>query len=147
MKNIFLLLLGLMVVCFLFLKKDEEEIRIRVISNSGQDSDIYYKEEVVEYLKNEILANRKLNEDYFKRNYKVIEKELNEKFENITVSYDKHYFVNKTEDNIILENKLYNTLLIYIGDGEGPNWWGSIFDETLQFESEEAITYKWYFFN
>ena len=53
MKGKLFLLIILLGVCFLFTKK-EEEIRIRVMSHSERQVDIYYKEDVVEYLKTEI---------------------------------------------------------------------------------------------
>ena len=143
MKSFFLLLLICLSVCFLLPKN--EEIRIRVISNSDSSYDISYKQEVVIFLKEEMFKNVKLTDDYFKKNYESIEKILNHKFENITVKYEKHTFVNKTYNGSALENGEYKTLLISIGDGLGSNWWGSIFDETLQYESDEEVKYEWYF--
>ena len=49
MKSLFLLLLICVGVCFLFPKN--EEIRIRVISNSDSESDVLYKDKVVIFLK------------------------------------------------------------------------------------------------
>ena len=93
MKGIFLLLTSL-VVCFLFLHK-EDEIRIRVLSNSDDPIDILYKDEVVKYLKEEILKGNRLDDKYFEENYKKINLELNEKFDNIKVNYEYHMFENK----------------------------------------------------
>lgn len=143
MKKFFLLLFLGLLVCFLFIPK--EEIRIRVISNSNSEKDILYKEEVVKYLKEEILIDKDLNDIFFEENYQQIEKELNKKFENIVVKYEPHTFVNKTYNGSALENETYQTLLIVIGDGNGDNWWGSIFEGSLNKESDEAITYEWYF--
>ena len=143
MKSFFLLLLICLSVCFLLPKN--EEIRIRVISNSDSSYDISYKQEVVIFLKEEMFKNVKLTDDYFKKNYESIEEILNHKFGNITVKYEKHTFVNKTYNGSALENGEYKTLLISIGDGLGSNWWGSIFDETLQYESDEEVKYEWYF--
>ena len=143
MKSFFLLLLICLSVCFLLPKN--EEIRIRVISNSDSSYDISYKQEVVVFLKEEVFKNVKLTDDYFKKNYESIEEILNHKFEDITVKYEKHTFVNKTYNGSALENGEYKTLLISIGDGLGSNWWGSIFDKTLQYESDEEVKYEWYF--
>ena len=143
MKSFFLLLLICLSVCFLLPKN--EEIRIRVISNSDSSYDISYKQEVVAYLKDEVLKNEKLTDEYFKQNFKKIESILNQKFDNITVKYEKHTFINKTYNDNALENDEYKTLLISIGNGLGSNWWGSVFDGTLQYESESEVEYKWYF--
>lgn len=144
MKSYFLLLLICFAVCFLFVSKDDDEIRVRVISNSESVEDVAYKNEVVRYLKDEIFKNTKLNNAYFKKNYKNIEQELNDNFKNIVVEYQNHTFINKTYNGSAEENGEYMTLVIYIGQGLGENWWGSIFDETLQYESSEEVRYEWY---
>ena len=143
MKSLFLLLLICIGVCFLF--PEDEEIRIRVISNSDSEIDIIYKEKVVTFLKDEILLKEKLNDQYFEENYKNIENILNVEFDDIVVKYENHTFVNKTYNGSAVENKEYKTLLILIGDGCGSNWWGSVFDETLQYESDSEVKYEWYF--
>lgn len=147
MKKIFLLLFGLFVVCFLFFGSKDEEIRIRVISNSDNETDIKYKKEVVNYLKEEILPYIILNDEYLSSNYKSIENVLNEKFQNINVKYEKHTFNNKTYNDSAIKDGVYKTLVIYIGEGKGSNWWGSIFNEKLFYESEDEVVYKWYFKN
>ena len=143
-RKLFLLII-LLGVCFLFIKKDEEEIRIRVISHSESPIDIYYKEDVVEYLKTKVLVKEKIDDEYFRLNYKKIENELNEKFDNITVKYENHLFTNKLTEEAVLENKEYKTLLVIIGDGQGPNWWGSVFDEVLYDGGSSEIKYEWFF--
>ena len=143
MKSFFLLLLICFGVCFLF--PNNEEIRVRVISNSDSEVDVLYKEEVVVFLKEEIFKKEKLNDIYFEKNYKKIEDRLNRKFDDIVVKYEKHTFVNKTYNDSAVENNEYKTLLVYIGSGSGSNWWGSIFDDTLQYESDVEVKYEWYF--
>jgi hypothetical protein len=142
MKSLFLLLLICVGVCFLFPKN--EEIRIRVISNSDSESDVLYKDKVVIFLKDKILIDENLTDKYFEANYKNIEDILNEEFDNICVKYENHTFINKTYNGSAVENKEYKTLLILIGDGLGSNWWGSVFDETLQYESDLEVEYQWY---
>ena len=96
-------------------------------------------------MKTEILVKEKINDEYFRLNYKKIEDELNEKFDNITVKYEKHLFTNKLTEDEVLENKEYKTLLVIIGDGRGPNWWGSVFDEELYDCGSGEVKYKWFF--
>ena len=147
MKGLLFLLLSLFVVCFLFSEFDEKEIRIRVVSNSNSEVDINYKKEVVSYLKEEIFPNIILNEEYLSENYKNIEEVLNENFSDITVRFEKHTFKNKTYNNSAIKDGTYKTLLINIGEANGSNWWGSVFNEKLSYESEDEVTYKWYFQN
>ncbi len=70
---------------------------------------------------------------------------LTSKFDDIVVEYGTHTFVNKTYNGSALENKEYKTLVVYIGGANGANWWGSIFDDTLQYESDVEVQYEWYF--
>lgn len=141
--KVFILLLTSLVVCFLFCFK-EDEIRIRVISNSDDIYDIKYKELVVDYLKEEVLKNKNLTDDFFQNNYLNIEKILNEKFQDIDVSYEYHRFENKTYNDNVIKGGNYKTLLITIDEGKGSNWWGSIYEGVITMESQEKIEYKWY---
>ena len=144
MKKVFFLLLFTCLVVFFILPKTEE-IRVRVISNSYEEVDIDFKEEVVEYFKEEILPIIEMTDKYLKENYKKIEEMLEEKFESIKVEYKKHTFTNKTYNGSVVTNGTYKTLLILIENGLGPNWWGSIFDGALQKEGTEEVTYEWYY--
>ena len=145
MKRILFITVALIAVCFLFFQK--EEIRIRVIANSDSEIDIKEKEEVVKYLNDVILNDQILTHEYFLNNITLIEEKLNEKFSDIKVSYEKHTFNNKTYNDSAIKDGVYDTLLIYIGEGKGSNWWGSIFNEELSYESEDEVEYKWYFKN
>lgn len=145
MKTILLLLVSLG-VCFFFFNKNQDEIRIRVISNSESTEDLNVKNEVVRYLNEKILNENKLNDYYFENNYKNIENKLNKQFgQIITVTYEYHTFKNKTYNGNALENDKYKTLIICIGEAKGTNWWGSIFDGALQYESTDEIVYEWYY--
>lgn len=143
MKRVFLLLLCLLGVCFFLF--DEKEIRVRVISNSESDIDLKYKEEVVLYLKENILQKGNITQQYLENNVLNIEHELNKKFDNIVCKYEPHTFVNKAYNGNVIENGTYNTLVVYIGEAKGSNWWGTIFEGSLKNESTDIVEYKWYF--
>ena len=145
MKKFFLLLLILVGVCFLFGFKEEKEIRIRVIGNSDSIIDQNYKKQVVSFLKSEVLGNAELSDEYLLENYKTIEAILNSEFDDIEVKYEKHTFKNKTYNDSAIKDGEYKTLLVYIGEAKGSNWWGSIFDGKLNYESDNEVTYEWYF--
>ena len=144
MKKVFFLLLVTCIVVFFIFPKTEE-IRVRIISNSNSNSDLIYKEEVVKYFKEEILPFIEFTDEYLKENYKKIEEILKEKFDSITVEYGNHTFMNKTYNGSVVRNGTYKTLLVYIENALGPNWWGSIFDNALKKEGTDEIIYKWYF--
>jgi hypothetical protein len=139
-----LLIISLFTVCFFLLKNKDEEIRIRVISNSDTELDIDYKNDVVKYLKNEILVDEKLTDKFFEDNYLVIEQKLNEEFNDIEVLYQYHRFENKTYNGNAIGDIYCKTLIISIGFGNGSNWWGSIFEGSLKKESTDTINYQWF---
>ena len=128
-------------VFFLFIKKDE--IRIRVIANSDSTQDVKEKEEVVSYLLNNVLEGKKIDDKYFSENYLIIESELKKVYPNVKVIYDKHTFYNKTYNGSVLADGTYKTLLVYIGNAEGSNWWSSVFDGEIHSGSEE-VSYQWF---
>ena len=144
-KVIFTILFLLLIVFFLLGINKNQEIRIRIISNSDSLTDVAYKNEVVKYFKEEMLPKLKLEEVYLKDNVSYIEEKLNECFCDIKVEFIWYTFTNKEYNGNAIENGRYKTLLITIGKGLGSNWWGSVFDESLKYESTEVISYKWYF--
>ena len=143
MKGI-ILFLTLLMVCFLFFQKNEE-IRIRVLSNSDSKEDLKYKDDVVNYLLDEIIKDNKLTDEYFINNCQKIEEILNEEFDEINVSYDYHTFPTKTYNGNVINEGNYKTLLVKIGNGLGPNWWGSVFEGSIKMNSKDEIVYEWYF--
>ena len=45
---------------------------------------------------------------------------------------------------VAIKDGRYKTLLIYIGDGTGSNWWGSIYEGVITMDSKDKIKYEWY---
>ena len=146
-KKIFIILFILLIVFFIFKGyKNSEEIRIRIISNSDEKIDIEYKDNVVNYFKEKIVPQIKLNVTYLSQNTDYIEELFNEEFtKKIKVSFLRHKFYNKTYNDTILEDGIFNTLLIKIDNANGSNWWGSVFDGSICYESKDKVSFKWYF--
>ena len=135
-------MLIILVACFLFCEK--KEIRIRVIANSNSVSDIREKDEIVNFMVYNILKDKTINDQFLKENYLWIEEELNKVFKEVEVKYENHTFYNKTYNGSVLANGTYKTLLVLVGNGEGTNWWSSIYDGKIQAGSEEVV-YEWFF--
>lgn len=145
MKRFVIILSIILGVCFFFYNKDENsEIRIRVISNSDSNSDIEYKKEVVSYLK-EILSKNSLTDNYFKNNKDEIELKLKSRYPNVKVKYEMHNFTKKSYNGNVVKDGKYKTLLVLIDEAKGPNWWCSIFAGKITKESDEILSYEWYF--
>ena len=132
----------LLVVCFLFPKN--EEIRIRIISNSDSEEDLEYKGQVVEFFKDKIIPNISLTEEFLEDNVSLIQKMFDEEFEGVKVSYEPHTFTNKTYNSNAAPNGKYHTLVIRIGNASGNNWWASIFDGLIINESTDEVEYRFW---
>lgn len=126
-------------VCFSF-NNESDEIRVRVVPNSNSSSDLEVKEEV----KSAVLSYLELvyDKDYDKCKDNIsntlgeLELDLNNKYEDISVSFGYHTLYNKAYN----ENSEELTLYIVIGDGKGDNWWGSIYPEYIS--GSEEIEYE-----
>ncbi len=143
--------LGLIIIIFIgvlfFNLKEEKEIRVRIIPNSDLKCDLEVKEKAKDiticYLKeaydkdyNTYLSRMNQTIPAFQ---KVLEKELQEKVE---VSLGNHTLYNKTYNNSAVKNTSEMTLYIVIGEGDGSNWWGSVYPEFLEVNSSEEVKYE-----
>lgn len=124
----------------------EEEIRVRIIPNGNSEKDLEEKKEA----KNIVLCYLEMifDESYevclsnIDQTYKELEKSLEKKFIDVSVSFGKHTLYNKTyNDNAIKNTKTY-TLYIVLGNGDGDNWWGSIYPEFLSVSGDTEYKYE-----
>ncbi|MDE6656682.1 MAG: stage II sporulation protein R, partial [Anaeroplasmataceae bacterium] len=130
-----ILIVGIMILCvvmFFMRSQEEKEIRVRIIPNSDEATDLVVKEKAksitICYLKeaydkeySSYLNNLKQTIPYFE---KVLEKELKESIE---VQLGNHTLYNKTYNNSAVKNTSEMTLYVIIGEGKGSNWWGTVY--------------------
>lgn len=143
MKKWLLIISSILLVVFFFIPKDEE-IRIRIISNSNSEKDMLYKSEIVEYFKNDVIPNISLTKEYLANNTIFIEGLLKQKYPDVEVSFESHTFTNKAYNGNAIENGVYDTLVIRIGEAKGENWWASVYGELIQKEGSEVVEYRWW---
>ncbi len=148
-----ILILILFFIFLMIIKNDEkkEEIRIRIISNSNLEEDLILKREIKNFtcvFLEEMINDEKNIENIkikIKNNINNLSNELIKLYkENISVSFENHFFKNKTYNGKIIEGGNYLTLLIKINNAKGDNWWGTIYPELFSINTEEKITYKSY---
>lgn len=145
MKKILLIVIILIFIMSLVTQEDKE-IRVRVIPNSNTVSDLVVKEDV----KNSVIYYllEIYNEDYdvYKENIKKsiyeLESIIDENFEDCNVDFGYHTLYNKTYNGNKLKDKRTLLLQITLGEGEGDNWWGSIYPKYLSISSDENVEYK-----
>ncbi len=145
--------IGLLIVVVLFLVacsqffKESEEIRVRIIPNSNDSIDLAVKEEAKQYticyLKEAYCDDYDVFKNRIRQSLKafnqLLEKELSTA---CTVTFTKHTLYNKTYNDSAIRNKNTMTLYIILGNGEGSNWWGTVYPDFLQIESSEEVKYE-----
>lgn len=146
MKKLLLILIIPVVLFFTCIKKDNE-LRVRVISNSNLEEDVIIKnkikEELITYLDD--IKNDSYEEmvSYLTNNLNTINTNLN-KIVDCNVSLENHNFNNKTYNNRAIENDTYLTLLVVIEEGNGNNWWSTLYPNFLPDSGQ--IEYKSWFY-
>jgi len=158
-RKIFLILLGLTIIMVYKTNEEElsipnESIRLRVIPNSNEPKDINIKEQVKTYLEKDIYKLVKDIEDIdsarnlIKSNLSSIENNIDNIFkannynQNYKANYGNNYFPKKTYAGKTYEEGYYESLVIYIGEAKGDNWWCVLFPNFCLVDTKEDITYK-----
>ncbi len=139
----------IVVIFFLFIlnnNSQKEEIRVRIIPNSNSADDINIKNEVKEVVKAYLVST--YDDDYekccnnIKSSINRLEEVLISMFGEIRASLDYHTLYNKTYNDNAIRNEECLCLYIIIGNGDGDNWWGTIYPDLLGIESDEEIKYE-----
>lgn len=149
MKKIIIVFISIIFFISLFINNNSnEEIRVRIVPNSNNIYDKEIKEDVKKIVIGYLASiNRKdYNEclNNIKNNLYKLEDLLIDY--NCKIDFEYHTLYNKTyNDNAIKDENAY-TLYVVIGEGNGSNWWGTIYPSFLGISSEEEIKYKSFFY-
>ena len=158
-RKLFLLLLCLTIIMVYKTNNEEisipnESIRLRVIPNSNEPKDINVKKQVKTYLEKDIYNLVKNIDDIdsarsiIKANLTSIESNIdiifknNNYTQNYKVNYGNNYFPEKTYAGKTYDEGYYESLVIYIGEAKGDNWWCVLFPNFCLVDQKEDITYK-----
>lgn len=142
-----IILIILFVYVFVSNMSNEEEIRVRIIPNSDKKEDLLLKEEakkyVVYYLKkayhsdyNQFVTNINETKNSFEA---ILEKVL---ATDCTITFDEHTLYNKTYNGSAVKNEKTLVLYVVLGEGDGSNWWGTVYPEFLGISSDDEIKYE-----
>ena len=161
-KVIFLILLGLIIISTYNQNQEElsipdSSIRLRVIPNSNEPKDINIKEQVKDYLETDIYTLLKDTEN-INTARTIISESIPNIETNITnifkdnnynipykVNFGSNYFPEKNYQGKIYEEGYYESLVIYIGEAKGDNWWCVLFPNFCLIDTEKDTEYKSYF--
>ena len=161
-RKIFLIILGLIIVGVYSQNETElsipdSSIRLRVIPNSNNTKDINIKEQVKDYLETDIYTllkdtnNIESARNIINNNIPKIENNITNIFKdnNYNIPYEinfgYNYFPEKTYNGEMYEEGEYESLVIYIGEAQGDNWWCVLFPNFCLVDTKEDTDYKSYF--
>ena len=161
-RKIFLILLCL-IILVVYSKYETElyipdsSIRLRVIPNSNNSLDINIKEQVKKYLEKDVYTLLKNTDNIdsarntINNNIPQIENNINNIFENnnynipYEVNFGYNYFPEKIYQGNTYEEGYYESLVIYIGEAKGDNWWCILFPNYCLIDTSKDTEYKSYF--
>ena len=137
---------------------DYMRIHITANSNSQQDQDIKYlvKDAVVEFLI-PVLSEAKNKEEaeiLINQNLEKVEEVANSALKTQGVTYNSSISIvyeqmpARAYDNLVLEEGVYESLNIVLGEGKGDNWWCVVFPAVCflnsnNFQNLEYISKIW----
>ena len=135
------------------IKIPDDSIRFRIISNSNNELDIKEKLELKSYLEDILFdmingaSTKEEANNIIVNNVEQIDKSVNRflKDKDYKISYGRNYFPKKIFKGVVYEEGYYDSLVITIGNGEGENWWCSLFPPLcLIDENTSDVEYKFY---
>ena len=161
-RKIFLIILGLIIISVYSLNETEtlipdSSIRLRVIPNSNEPQDVNIKEQVKNYLEADVYTLLKDTKDIdsartiINNNLSKIETNINYIFKennyNIPykINFGNNYFPEKNYQGKVYPAGEYESLVIYIGESKGDNWWCVLFPNFCLIDINEDTEYKSYF--
>ena len=161
-RKIFLIIFGLIIVSVYSQNQTEilipdSSIRLRVIPNSNEAKDINIKEQVKDYLETDIYTLLKDTQDIdsartiLNNNIPNIENNIDNIFKDnnysipYKINFGYNYFPEKTYKGNTYEEGEYESLVIYIGESNGDNWWCVLFPNYCLIETNKDTEYKSYF--
>ena len=158
MKKIIICLFVLVVFMLSFTKENviipKESIRYRIVANSNNEIDQFNKlkaNEVIFPIINDIMNNSNNIIEARKninKSVPLIEKSLNDLNINYKVSYGQNYFPTKTYLNNTYKEGNYESLVIYLDEAKGDNFWCVMFPPLclidINRENLDEVVYKSY---
>lgn len=132
----------------------KESIRYRIVANSNNEIDQYNKlkaNEVIFPIINDIMNNSNNIIEARKninKNIPLIENSLNDLNIKYKVSFGQNYFPTKTYLNNIYSEGNYESLVIYLDEAKGDNFWCVMFPPLclidINRENLDKVVYKSY---
>ena len=153
MKKILFLII-ILFLCLIIPHKNNE-VRVRIISNSNEQIDIDNKyivrDALVKIFKNYTFQN---TDEFLTNNLNIVINDLKKELSDdifclLKISYKETYFPPKSKNNTFTPPGKYKTLLIEIDNAKGSNWWSVLYPEffNVNYSDFKEVEFKWYFFD
>jgi stage II sporulation protein R len=158
MKKIIFVILIIIISIFVYINVNAEviipgdAIRVRVVPNSNSVVDQNMKEKVSDYVSNYMYLKLKNVTDVDEA-YEIINGSIDELNDSISeifddnnydmdfkINFGKNHFPDKSYKGVIYKEGDYESLVIYIGEAKGDNWWCVLFPPLCLLEADEADT-------
>lgn len=158
MKKIVFIIILLIISLFIYINVNAEviipnnSIRVRVVPNSNGVIDQYMKDKVKKYISNYMTLKlnnvRDINEarDIINNNIDEMNKDIEDIFKDnnynmdFKIKFGENYFPDKIYKGVVYNKGLYESLVVYIGDAKGDNWWCVLFPPLCLLEADESDT-------
>ena len=151
MKKIIVIVFLVLLSIIIYINNDKEKIRLRIISNGDEDSDIILKNEVknatIYFLEEIYVDNYDEYVDNINKSLEELEYIIDSNYIDCNIEFDNHTLYNKEYNDDVIRNESTLTLVITLGTGEGNNWWGTIYPEYLGMEGTDVVEYESLFVN
>ena len=158
MKKIIFIILILIISIFVYVNVNADiiipgdAIRVRVVPNSNSVIDQNMKEKVKNYVSNYMSlkldgvtdieeARNIINDSLDEINANIKEMFIKNGYDmDYYVSFGNNYFPNKVYKGVIYDEGEYESLVVYIGEAKGDNWWCVLFPPLCLLEADESET-------
>ena len=158
MKRTIFVILIIIISIFVYVNVNAEviipkdAIRVRVVPNSNSVVDQNMKEKVKNYVSNYMtlkldgvmsaLEARKIIKDSMDELNQDIEKMFqdNDYDMDFTINFGENHFPDKAYKGVIYNEGDYESLVVYIGEASGDNWWCVLFPPLCLLEADENDT-------
>ena len=156
-KTIFIILI-IIISIFVYVTVNAEviipndAIRVRVVPNSNSTVDQNMKEKVKDYVSQylslklngvtDVDEARKIindNIDIMNKDIEKIFKDNNYKM-NFKINFGDNHFPDKNYKGVIYKEGDYESLVVYIGEASGDNWWCVLFPPLCLLEADSSDT-------
>ncbi len=157
-KIIYIMLITITLSTYLFAEQkydlNEDTIRFRIIPNSNSVEDQNLKQRIIEDLQGNIFnliqdsKSPEETEKIINENKPLIENIIKKYNIDYKINYGYNYFPEKTYKGIKYKEGDYKSLVIYLGESKGNNWWCVMYPPLCNIDytsnNSENIEYKLY---